>query len=230
MNFLSENAKKWIFFAAGISCFILVLILTMTFRGAFAPEEIVPGAPAGASFNVGEPELSAQSAGAVPETWVVYVTGEVNFPGVYEIEPGGRVNAAINKAGGFSRDADREAINLAARLNDEAHISVPSISPKNAGAETSAAAPGNRGGVTYPSDERNARANVTPAGKEKIDINNADAAALATLPGVGSVISESIIAYRDEHGPFPDIESLTFVRGIGERRFEAIKDLIRAGN
>jgi len=224
-----DNAKKWIFLAAGIFCFILVLILTMTFRGAFAPEEIVPSAPLYTSVNTGE-----QSPAPVPETWAVYVTGEVNFPGVYEIEPGSRVSAAIDMAGGFSRDADREAINLAERLSDEAHISVPS---KNASirfegerTETTAASSRNSGGVTYPSGVRSSSANNAPGEGEKIDINRADAAALATLPGIGPKLSESIVAYRDEHGPFPDVESLRSVTGIGERRLEAVRNLIRAGD
>jgi len=228
MNLSGDGAKKWIFLAAGISCFILALILTMTFRGAFAPEEIVPSAPLNASFTsgsvTGEPEISGQSAAPASETWAVYVTGEVNLPGIYEIEPGSRVSAAIDKAGGFSSDADREAINLAERLSDEAHISVPS---KNASTPPGDA---NQGGVTYPSGARNTPANNTPGEREKIDVNRADAATLATLPGIGPRISESIIAYRDEHGPFPDIESLRSVTGIGERRLEAIRNLIRAGD
>ena len=227
MNFPGDNAKKWVFLAAGVSCFILVLVLTMTFRGAFAPEEIVPSAPLNKSFNAGkaiadEAEISEQYVAQVPEKWAVYVTGEVNFPGVYEIEPGSRVTTAIDKAGGFSRDADREAINLAAKLSDEAHISIPSksaaISSEEARAETISAAPGNSGGVTYPSGARDTRTNDARTEKEKIDINRADAAALATLPGIGPTISETIVAHRDEHGPFPDIESLMAVRGIGERR------------
>ena len=229
MNHLRDDAKKWIFLAAGISCFILVLILTMTFRGAFAPEEIVPSASLYTSVNTGE-----QSSAPVSETWAVYVTGEVNFPGVYEIEPDSRVSAAIDKAGGSSSDADREAINLAARLNDEAHISVPSkntaVPQDDARADAASATPRNSGGVTYPADSRNTRTNGAPDERGKIDINRADAAMLATLPGIGPGISQSIVEYRDEHGPFRDIESLRAVRGIGERRFEAVKDLIRAGD
>lgn len=227
MKFAGDDAKKWIFLAAGASCFVLVLILTMTFRGAFAPEEIVPGAPLNASLNTDE------HTGGQAEKWAVYVTGEVNFPGVYEIEPGSRVKTAIDLAGGFSRGADTEALNLAEKLNDEAHISVPSknaaIPNDNARPETASAAK-RSGGVTYPPGARVATWDDMPGGKEKIDINRADAAALAALPGIGPVLSEGIVAYREEHGPFPDVESLLSVSGIGEKRFEAVKNLIRAGN
>lgn len=61
---------------------------------------------------------------------------------------------------------------------------------------------------------------------EKININTADAASLATLPGVGPAIAARIIEYRNESGPFRQIEDIKNVRGIGEARFEAIKDLI----
>ena len=230
MNYLSDDAKKLIFLAAGISCFILVLVIIMTYRGAFAPEEIVPRVP----LNTGGSEVFEPPAAPVSEKWAVYVTGEVNFPGVYEIEPGSRVKDAIDKAGWFSSDADQVAINLAAKLNDEAHISVPSksaaISPGDARTETTAPRPGSGGGVFYPPGARNAHINEQSPEREKIDINRADAAAFATLPGIGPTLSQSIIAHRDENGPFPDIESLRAVTGIGAKRLDAVRDLIRAGD
>ena len=64
----------------------------------------------------------------------------------------------------------------------------------------------------------------------KIDINTAPAAELADLPGIGPALSARIVAYREEHGPFPNVESLRGVRGIGEKRFETIKDLVWAGD
>ena len=227
---LSDDAKKWVFLAAGIVCFIIVMILTMIFRGAFAPEVIVPSAPIDASSI----ETAGLTAAPVTEQWAVYVTGEVNFPGVYEIEPGSRVGDAIERAGGFSRDADREALNLAERLRDEAHISVPSRSAViRPGDERAAVAPvstGGNSGIAYPDRAQGAPGNAVPGEGDKIDINRADAATLATLPGIGPVLSASIVAHRNEHGPFPDIESLRAVPGIGERRFEAVKNLIRAGD
>ncbi|MCH8558099.1 MAG: ComEA family DNA-binding protein [Balneolia bacterium] len=64
----------------------------------------------------------------------------------------------------------------------------------------------------------------------KVNINSADAASLATLPGVGPAIAARIIEYRNENGPFRQIEDIKNVRGIGEARFEAIKDLITVGD
>lgn len=60
----------------------------------------------------------------------------------------------------------------------------------------------------------------------KVNINTADAATLATLPGVGPAIAARIIEYRTENGPFRQIEDIKNVRGIGDARFEAIRNLI----
>lgn len=62
--------------------------------------------------------------------------------------------------------------------------------------------------------------------KEKININTADAEELTALPGIGEKISERIIEYRTENGRFYSIEEIMEVSGIGEAKFEAIKDMI----
>jgi competence protein ComEA len=227
---MGGGAKKWIFLAAGVCCFLLVLAITSVFRGAFAPEEeIVPSAPLEATPGT-QYEPSEEPAS---EKWAVYVTGEVNFPGVYEIEPGGRVSDAIALAGGFSRRADREAINLAAKLRDEAHISVPAAGDTAPHREPSVAARAEKPeifgtsaarGVNYPGGARDEKSG------SKIDINKADASALSTLPGIGPKISAAIVAHREEHGPFADVEGLRSVKGIGGKRFEAIRDLVHTGN
>ena len=227
---MGEGAKKWIFLIAGVCCFLLVFAITSVFRGAFGTEEeIVPSAPLEAQLGT-QYETPEEPAS---EKWAVYVTGEVSFPGVYEIEPGGRVSDAIKLAGGFSRRADKEAINLAAKLLDEAHISVPAISEavprKEPSVAARAAKPEVSGtvaarGVNYPGGARDEKSG------SKIDINKADAAALSTLPGIGPNTSAAIIAYREEHGPFADVEGLRSVKGIGGKRFEAVRDLEKTGD
>lgn len=61
---------------------------------------------------------------------------------------------------------------------------------------------------------------------EKISINTASKEELLTLPGIGEVISERIIDYRNEYGKFDSIEEIMEVSGIGKAKFENIKDLI----
>ena len=57
-------------------------------------------------------------------------------------------------------------------------------------------------------------------------LNQADVAALDTLPGVGPATAQRIIAWRDEHGPFGSVEDLLDVPGIGESKLGAMRDLI----
>ena len=222
MIYISDNVKKWLFIIAGITCIASVFCITALFRGAFAArEEVIPVSPVS---NADEPVASDPE----PEIWAVYVTGEVLRPGVYEIEPGSRADDVIRLAGGFTRLADREAINLAAKLRDEAHISVPSISARDDGAksvpQTAPQAP--KPAVSYP----NGAAANAKEGVQKIDINTADASQFATLPGIGPKLSQAIVTYRNENGPFGDIEDLRNVGGIGEKRFEAIKELVKTDN
>lgn len=64
---------------------------------------------------------------------------------------------------------------------------------------------------------------------ERIDINRASAEELRLLPGIGESLSAAIVRYREEHGPFTSPEQLMEVPGIGEKRYEAIRDLIVVG-
>ena len=70
---------------------------------------------------------------------------------------------------------------------------------------------------------------TTPTEPGIIDINTATAAQLQTLPGIGEVIAQRIIDYRESHGPFRSVGELTRVEGIGQKRLEAIRDLVTAG-
>jgi competence protein ComEA len=240
--YISDNVKKWLFMIAGIICIASVFCITALFRGAFAAkEEVIPVSPVS---QADEPAVS----GTEREIWAVYVTGEVLRPGVYEIEPGSRVNDAIRLAGGFTHLADRDAINLAEKLSDEAHIVAPSVAARDDGAKSApqtavqtlqtarqtqpqtpktAAVKPPVSVVSYPNGANGANAGEDT---QKIDINTADAAVFATLPGIGPKLSRAIVAYRDENGPFGDIEDLRNVGGIGEKRFEAIKELVKTGN
>ncbi len=76
---------------------------------------------------------------------------------------------------------------------------------------------------------RQAASEVVPVGGAKIDINTADPSELTELPGIGEKLAERIAAYRTEHGPFPSIEAIQEVSGIGPGKFEDIEDLITVG-
>jgi competence protein ComEA len=151
------------------------------------------------------------------EKWVVYVTGEVARPGVYEVTPGSRVNDAVRLAGGFTAGADREAVNLAEKLADEDHIAVPGFLSQDG--EDS----GVRRGEATASPRRPAK------GDERLDINAASASELTSLPGIGPKLAEAIVSYRERNGRFESVDDLRLVGGIGEKRLEAVRELVRAG-
>ncbi|MCG0275551.1 MAG: helix-hairpin-helix domain-containing protein [Thermosediminibacteraceae bacterium] len=134
-----------------------------------------------------------------PSKIVVHVAGAVKNPGVYELDEGCRVIDAIEAAGGQLPEADIAGINLAKKLHDEEKLYVPKLgeSPANSSPD--------------------GRININSAGLEELD----------KLPGIGPSLAQRIIDYRNQHGPFKSIEELKNVSGIGEKRFEEIKNLVK---
>lgn len=141
-----------------------------------------------------------------PGRIVVYVSGAVQAPGVYELPDGARVDEALKAAGGPTADADLARINLAKRLHDEEQVYVPRLGETNPPVPPAGATGGQTGG--------------------KVNINTATAAEFETLPGIGPALAQRIVEYRQAHGPFARIEDLKKVSGIGDKMFERIKDLI----
>jgi len=147
----------------------------------------------------------------------VHVVGEVKNPGVYEMSLGDRVFHAIDKAGGATEDADLTSIDLAEKLKDGEKIIVYSKEMLNSNVDVS---------------EKTASENQKMYFKSQsnlININTASREELETLPGIGEVLSQRIIDYRRTNGYFKSIEEIKEVSGIGEKKFEAIKDLITVG-
>ncbi|MCX7795256.1 MAG: helix-hairpin-helix domain-containing protein [bacterium] len=146
-----------------------------------------------------------------PVKIAVHIGGAVRNPGLYYISVDSRVADAIQIAGGPTPDADLDAINLASKLIDGSKILVPSKLKKldiSSGSNTSLG-------------ETSVGASV-----KKININTATAKELEELPGIGPTLAGKIISYRETNGPFKNIEDIKKVSGIGEKKFEAIKDLI----
>lgn len=130
----------------------------------------------------------------------VHVSGWVIMPGLVELRQGARVAAAIEAAGGTRTGARTEMLNLAQIVVDGQRIDVPG--------------PG--------------QATTPVADDGKVPINEADAASLEALPGVGPVLAARIVAHREEHGPFQTPEDLLDVPGIGESKLDSLRDMIRA--
>lgn len=137
----------------------------------------------------------------IAETLVVHVSGAVNRPGLVTVPAPARVADVVAGAGGAAVGADLGSLNLAAQVHDGDQIVVPLV-----GSPPSAAVVEDRG----------------------LDLNHATAGELEALPGVGPVLAERIVAYRELNGPFAAVEDLLDVGGIGEAKLAAMRDAIAA--
>lgn len=145
------------------------------------------------------------------ETIFVDIVGEVNSPSMVEVESKDRLQIAIEKAGGLTQKADRDSINLAQKLTDGAQYVIP-----KKGEELK---------INY-SDKQKSESDVKNTSAEnegKVNINTADKEALKTLSGIGDVLAQRIIDYRNENNGFKSIDDINNVKGIGEKKFEEIK-------
>ncbi len=139
----------------------------------------------------------------------VYVTGEVNIPGVIELEEGARIEDAVKGAGGVKAQADLNNINLAYEVSDGEKIYIPNVA--EAGEEVS---------TFTETSTSNSNSNG------KININKANATELTSIPGIGASTAQKIITYREENGKFQAIEDIKKVSGIGDSKYESMKDFI----
>lgn len=137
------------------------------------------------------------------ESVVVYVTGAVLHPGVYEVGGNMRVSDAIEAAGGLKNNAAADYLNLAAQLSDGEKITVPTKKEAKALNKDN------------DSDESHL-VNINTAAKEE----------LMTLPGIGESKADAIIAYRQENGGYRNIEELMQISGIKEGVYSKISEYI----
>jgi competence protein ComEA len=130
---------------------------------------------------------------------------------------------AVDAAGGLAPGADPDRVNLAAPVVDGSRLAIPLVG-QAAPAELAPQLPAGSGAPGSGTVDGAPASPGTP-----VDLNTADAQQLDSLPGVGPSTAEAIIAHRDEHGPFRSVEELLDVRGIGEAKLDALRDLVTAG-
>lgn len=157
-------------------------------------------------------------AGHAPEaqaadTIVVHVSGMVNKAGLVRLPNGSRVDDAVQAAGGFAAQADRDTVNLAEKVKDGMQIRILPLAQEQPLGE--GAGNGNKAGSAS-----------TQAARGKISINRAAAAELDSLPGIGPALAERIVEYRQTNGMFTNITDLRKVSGIGDAKFNQIKDKV----
>ncbi|MCF6460615.1 helix-hairpin-helix domain-containing protein [Clostridium sp. Cult3] len=137
---------------------------------------------------------------------MVHISGQVYNPGLVELPSNSRVIDAVNLAGGLKKDADLDKINLAKKLADEEKIYIPKIGEEETTMEN--------------------YTNMESSSGDKININTCTKEELTSLPGIGEVLAGRILEYREQN-PFNTIDDIKNVSGIGEKKFESIKELIR---
>ena len=164
------------------------------------------------------------------QSFVVYVSGYVNNPGVYELSAGSRVIDAIDAAGGYSKKAYDNYLNLASLIADGQMIYVPSEEEVESGSIERGVASGadgsGVGGVTGGNGGGNG-GNSSGSGS-LVNINQASKEELMTLPGIGESKADKIIAYREENGRFSTPEGIMEISGIKDGLYNKIKDKICA--
>ena len=184
-----------------------------------------------------QPPAVASAAPASPKELVVHVAGRVKKPGVYRLKPGARAVDAIKAAGGPLADANQDAVNLAALVEDGQQLYLPSRKERpTGGAAVAVASTRDSSKRAAPAGSAKAARNVgrgativklTQPGAGTVDLNLAGSDELQRLPGVGPAMAQRILDYRKEIGRFSSIEQLTDVSGIGEKKFARMKPFVR---
>lgn len=160
-----------------------------------------------------EATMEIESEEDISANLKVFISGEVASYGVVEVPNGSRLIDAVEKLGGLTADADINRTNLAQKLEDGSHYVILKI-----GEEAESAALGQ--------NAQSPASGASSSAEGKININTADKNALMQLPGIGQVIAERIVAYREQGQGFKSIEDIMNVSGIGQKKYEGIKDMV----
>jgi competence protein ComEA len=190
--------------ALGVACLAIVA------GAAFAYARSLPSSasrPLATPIAAPSPTGSPAGAGIV-----VDVEGAVREPGVYTLPAGSRVIDALRAAGGAGPGADVRSVNLARPIADGERVYIPrkgEAPPPDASGGTGGGGGGNGG-----------------SGAGKVNLNSASESELESLPGIGQVLAQRIVDYRTQHGPFHDVKDLLKVEGIGQKKFDSLKDYV----
>jgi len=178
----------------------LLLTIVLVIAGRFV------GRGEGARESIARPMALAPAPAA---RVVVHVVGAVRRPGLYRLREGNRTADAVSRAGGATRTADLTAVNLAAPVVDGAQVVIPRRQVAAAAASVDAAAP-----------------SAGELAEGPVRLNTATLEQLDTLPGVGPVTAQKILAFRQEHGAFASVDELDAVPGIGPARLAELRKVV----
>ena len=168
-------------------------------------------------FDINEVLVNVDEKEYKGDTIIVHITGEVKEPGVKELPTEARIADAIEAAGGVTENADLDEVNLAFVLSDGQKIYIPNKNEISEGKVYITVGSGNN---VIIEDK------VEGEKMKKVNINEAKQEDFEQLPGIGPSIAKKIIEYREQNGKFTSIDELQEVKGIGEAKFENIKEYI----
>lgn len=165
--------------------------------------------------EIAENEILNSEIAMKEKNIIIHVTGAVKKEGVVEIKEDSRISDAIDAAGGITEDADLSKINLAYIVRDGQKIYIPSINDQV-----------DIENITEEAGENIIKEDYGISKGQKVNINTATQTELETLSGVGPSTALKIINYRNENGEFKKIEDLKNVPGIGDVKFEGLKESV----
>lgn len=198
--FIRDSSQKSVRVKAAVGGTIILglAIVVIAITTSALPQSAVKELPKELSVSSSPADIQYSSSLTV----MVHVVGEVNNPGMYELEAYSRVIDAVMAAGGLTSNAAECAINLARTVNDGEQLTIPVLSL----------------GCSPVSG-------VSAAGV-LLSLNSASVEQFDSLPGIGPTLAERIVQFRDVQGGFSSVDQLNEVSGIGEKLFTGLKDLV----
>ncbi|MFB1296985.1 ComEA family DNA-binding protein [Mycobacterium sp. pW049] len=207
--------------ALGVIGAVAVLVTVLTLVRDSPPAVVSAKLPPVEMASSAAPTSGSSPAGPAQPV-VVSVVGLVHTPGLVTLAPGARIADALDAAGGALDGADVLGLNMARRVADGEQIVVGIGAPPGQPAEMGSSVVAEQ---SPPAHQSSAEIDSAPTGL--IDLNEATAEELDTLPGVGPVTAAAIIAWRDANGRFSSVDQLGDVDGIGPARLDKLRDRVR---